>query len=409
MSTTTAISKIEPTELDTVINASGLAIAEGEATKQQYLPFVIQLAEIQDQANRINFDNPTDVDMTIARELRLKTVKIRTGASDLKDSRKKIHLLKGNLEQASFNVIATSCKIAEESFAVVEKAREIAEKKRIEGLEVSRRAEMEQFIDIIPAGLGSMSDEVYDYYLNSAKNAHEAKLAAIQQAALGRIAKEKADAEEAERLRLLAEKEKVDAAAKQAELEAELARQKALAAESEAKLEAERKAHAEAVEKQRLIDLAAKEAAEKAANEAARIEREKQAEIDRAAAEAKRLADEKQAEADRLAAEQKRLADEKLAEEQAKTARIEAELKAAKDKEAADLKAKQEAEAAKIEADRIAAENSAKAPRKQKLKTTVATVLLAIPVELEADPIAIDIKLKFDGFKKWANDQIEKI
>lgn len=388
---TTVLAKIEPTELDTVINSSGLAIAEVEATKQQYLPYLIQLAEIQEQASRINFDNPTDVDMTIARELRLKTVKIRTGASDLKDSRKKIHLLKGNLEQASFNLIAASCKVAEESFSVIEKAREIAEKKRIAELEVSRRAEMEQFIDIIPAGLGNMADEVYDYYLTSAKNAHEAKLAAIQQAALDRIAKEKADAEEAERLRVLAEKEKAEAEARKAELEAELARQKAIAAESEAKLEAERKAHAEAVEKQRLVELAAKKAAETAAIEAARIEREKQAEIDRVAAEAKRVAE------------------LRLAEEQAVRAKVEAELQARRDAEAAKLKEIQEAEAAKAETDRLYKEAQAKAPRKQKLKSTVETIVFAIPTELQADPIAVDIKSKFDGFKKWANDQIEKI
>lgn len=69
---TTVLAKIEPTELDTVINSSGLAIAEVEATKQQYLPYLIQLAEIQEQAskqnqfrqsNRCGYDNRKGVEI----------------------------------------------------------------------------------------------------------------------------------------------------------------------------------------------------------------------------------------------------------------------------------------------------------------------------------------------------------
>jgi len=121
--------KIESQELEKVVSESGLAIQEGEEIKQSYLPFVSQLAEIQAQASKINFDNPQPIDETIARELRLKTVKIRTGAKNLKDERKRIHLLKGNLEQAAYNLIAASCELTEETFNNVEKAREIAEKK----------------------------------------------------------------------------------------------------------------------------------------------------------------------------------------------------------------------------------------------------------------------------------------
>jgi len=121
----------EIVKFDEVIKQSGLAIQEGEEIKQSYLPFAIQLAGIQDQAGKINFEKPTPTDEIIARDLRLRTVKIRTGASDLKDSRKKIHLLKGNLEQAAYNLIAASCKLSEEAFTTVEKARENAEAKRI--------------------------------------------------------------------------------------------------------------------------------------------------------------------------------------------------------------------------------------------------------------------------------------
>ena len=116
METTIAISKIEPTQLEQVVKESGLSIQEADEIKKSYLPFVAQLAETQSQADKINYDNPSEIDETIARGLRLKTVKIRTYAEKLKDERKRMYLLRGNLEQASYNLIAASCKVTEEVF-----------------------------------------------------------------------------------------------------------------------------------------------------------------------------------------------------------------------------------------------------------------------------------------------------
>ena len=116
----------KPTQLEEIVKNSGLEIQEGEQIKKSYLPFLEQLSEVQQQSAKINFSAPGKLDEDIARALRLKTVKIRTGASDLKDDRKRIYLLKGNLEQAAYNLIAASCKLIEEEFYRVEKAREIA-------------------------------------------------------------------------------------------------------------------------------------------------------------------------------------------------------------------------------------------------------------------------------------------
>ncbi len=82
--------KIKSTQLEEVVKKSGIAIQEGEEIKQSYLPFICRLTEIQEQAVKINFNDPKEIDETIARELRLMTVKIRTGASNLKEDRKKI-------------------------------------------------------------------------------------------------------------------------------------------------------------------------------------------------------------------------------------------------------------------------------------------------------------------------------
>ena len=243
------IMKIDSSQLDEVIVSSGLAIQEGEQAKQSYLPFLVQISEIQEQSTKINYENPTQIDEKIARDLRLQAVKIRTSASNLKDERKKIHLLKGNLEQAAYNLIASTCKLAEETFVVVEKATELKEKKRIEELALARETEMSQYTTIIPAGIGTMQQEVYDYYLNAAKLSYEAKIEADKKAEEERIARELAEVEAKRIAEEKAAQEKLEQQRKQAELEAELARQKELADAKEKELEIERTKAAEELRK----------------------------------------------------------------------------------------------------------------------------------------------------------------
>ena len=168
------IIKIETTQLEKVVTESGLAIQEGEEIKKSYLPFLSQLAEIQSQATKINFETPAIIDETIARELRLQTVKIRTKSKELKDERKKGYLLRGNLEQAAYNLIEASCKLTEDVFVNVEKAREFAEKKRKEQLRADRT---EKLLPYVPAesmylyALSEMSDEQFEATFDGLKMA----------------------------------------------------------------------------------------------------------------------------------------------------------------------------------------------------------------------------------------------
>jgi len=361
------IMKIDSSKLDEVIVSSGLAIQEGEAAKQSYMPFLMGLADIQEQSKKIDYENPTQIDEKIARELRLKTVKIRTAAADLKDERKRIHMLKGNLEQASYNLIASSCKLAEETFVVVEKATELKEKKRIEELALARETEMSQYTTIIPPGIGTMQQEVYDYYLNAAKLSYEAKIEADKKAEEERIERELAEVEAKRIAEEQAAQEKLEQQRKQAELEAELARQKELADAKEKELEIERAKAAEELRKQQEI-----------ADAKIKAELEKAAEIEREAAKLRQEAA------------------DKLLEEQLKNAKLEADVKAARDAEI------------QKELDRVAAaELAAKAPFKQKAAMWVDSFIL--PEFTEMNTTTDDIKLKFEGFKKWAKSQIQTI
>lgn len=229
--------KIESKELDNIVNNSGLAIQEGEEIKKSYIPFILQLAEIQEQAKKIDFNNPQSVDETIARELRLKTVKIRTGASDLKDERKRIFLLKGNLEQAAYNVIAASCKLTEETFVQVEKAREIAEKKRKEERKIQRMEILTKLeYDFTFTDLLNMPDEQFDKLVLQIEKEIEIRKEAERIAAEKEAERIRLEKEENERIRIENEKLKAEREAKE-KLEREIQAKKD--AELKAKKDAE--------------------------------------------------------------------------------------------------------------------------------------------------------------------------
>ncbi len=190
----TRLATIDINSLDAVVKNSNLPVQEADEIKKSYLPFLNQLSETQLQAGKINFENPTELDENIAHELRMRTVKIRTGAEKLKEERKKMYLLRGNLEQASFNLIASSCKIIEEVFFNVEKAREIAEKKRKEELRRDRSEKLSPYIeDVALYPLGEMSEEQFSNLYSTLRAAHERQIEEERKA-------------EAERQRIAAEK-----------------------------------------------------------------------------------------------------------------------------------------------------------------------------------------------------------
>ena len=344
----------DQTELVKFIEDAKLDLNEGEQIKQSYLPFYEQLAQIKEDAKKINFNNPTQLDEKIAKDLRLRTVKVRTGSLQVKDERKRIHALKADLEQQAWNLIKATCLLEEENFEQIEKKREIEEKARKELLKKERTELLSKYCDnasIYP--LGDMTDTQFDELFKGLELSYTAKLEAELKAE-----KERQAAIEAEKQR-------------QAEIEAENARLKADAEEKEKELAAER---------------AKADAERKAMEEKARIARE---------------ASEK--EAKRIKAEN----DAKLAKERAEKAKLEAELKAKADVE---LKAKQDAEEKAKHADieRIKAE---KAPDKEKLKNWVDCFAgNSIPIMSEdGTKIAKEINEKFESFKNWAKQQIEKL
>jgi chemotaxis protein histidine kinase CheA len=344
--------QVEPGKLDVIVKQSGLEIQEGEAVKQSYLPFLEQLAEIREEAKKINFADPKQLDEGIARTLRLRTVKVRTDAEKLKDARKRTYLLKGNLEQASYNLIAATCKLAEDVFVNVEKAREIAEAKRVEQLRVERVEELSRYdwMDNAAVNVGKLDENTYNAMLAGIKKQYEDRKEAERKEEEERLAKIEAERIENERIRKENER---------------LAKE---AAEKEAQLIAER----EKAERER------REAEEKARKEREAIEAKAKAEREKAEKEAA----------------------EKLAAERKERERVEAELRAKKEAEEAEKKRIEEEEQARIAAEKKAAA----APDKLKLSSAIQNVSLTV-AELKTDAakeVKRQLSEKLESYKEWA-------
>lgn len=229
-----------------VVSNKGLDKTEEQTIQLSYQPYFDQMAQIKELAKKIDFDNPTEMDERIAKELRLKTVKIRTGSEEIKNERKRIHSLKANIEQDAWNLIKSSCQLEEELFLQVEKRRENAEKLRKENLRVERLSILSELCDnasIYP--IGEMAENAFNDLVNGFKLAKEAKIEAERVAELQRVEAAKAEQERLEQQRLENERLKAEAVKREKEIEAEKAKARA-EADRIAKIEADKLAEANA-------------------------------------------------------------------------------------------------------------------------------------------------------------------
>ena len=146
------------------------------------------------------------------------------------------------------------------------------EKQRIAKLAQQRTDALLPYSDIIPQSIGEMKPEVWENYFTGVKVAYQVRIDAEKKAEEDRIAKEKAEAAERERIRLENLELKAKAEAREKEIAAERAKQ---AAEQKKKDEAARKER-EAIEKKLKAE---KEAREKAEQEVREAEEKKAAEL----------------------------------------------------------------------------------------------------------------------------------
>lgn len=422
------------------INPAEYGLQENEAQQISafFIPMLDKMKELELEFNEVVKMPLEPSTFQKAKELRLKYVKVRTGTADIHKKAKDYYLKggrfvdgwknaqalashgkeetlekiekhyeimeaerKANLKAERLELISDLCENPEmyplgemseaafkqlfDGFVLAKQQKEEAERKaeeerieneRLNKLENERRIEIAPYVQFATGSndLRNMPDDEYEKLLSSlksAKNEYEAEQEKIRQ--------------ENERLRIEAEKKEKELQAErdriEKEREVERQKQAKIRAELKAKADAERK------EKERIeAELKAKQA---------KILAEQKAEAERLA----KIEAEKQA---KIQAELKEKADAERKEKE----RIEAELKAKQEKELAEQKEKELTEKKRIEEEKKAA----KAPVKEKLTKWVNSFSIEIPdSELLNNEIALNIKAKFDAFKKWAKSEIEKL
>jgi len=295
------------------IKASDYGLEESKAKEIEalFLPMLAKMSELEDEYNNILKEEINPETCRRAKELRLCYVKVRTGTAEIHKKAKEFYLNGGRFVDGWKNAQLFASGEKEKNLKAIEDYYENLENARLEKLRADRAAMLKPFTDIEPLALGHMEQAVFDNYLAGVKLAYEAKIAAEKKAEEDRIAREKADAAERERIRLENIRLQKEAKEREAQIEAErkkvrLEQEKrdAELAMERARIEKEREAERKAAEAERQRQ-ALIQADLKAKADAERIERERIESELRAKQEAEKQAIE--AEKRRKAAEEKRV------------------------------------------------------------------------------------------------------
>lgn len=167
-STNTEIDEVFVTEIDTVLKKNNFPIEIGDSVKNKYLPFLTVIYDVKDQASRINFENPTEIDELLARELRLKLVPNRTSADKFKKQEKSEKAMLNKLEDICYNLIETQSKLLESKLSEIENFQANKQKQIIADLVEQRITKLTGIVEnpqIYP--LDKMTDKDFEDFLKS--------------------------------------------------------------------------------------------------------------------------------------------------------------------------------------------------------------------------------------------------
>ena len=263
--TATQIVKLNPTDF-------GLNETKAKQIEKMFAPMLEKMTALEEEYNKITNLEVNQETCLKAKALRLQYRDIRTATAKIHKELKSFYLNGGRFVDGWKNAQLFASQGIEDKLSGIENHFEIIEAERIKKLQNQRAAELMKYeADFVPGNLGDMDPDVWNNFIFGVKAGFEARKAAEKQAEADRIAKEKAEAEERERIRLdnIRLQEEAEAAETQRQKEAverqriETARiakdQKATRAreakfkkiriENEAKLQKEREAR-EKIEKQ---------------------------------------------------------------------------------------------------------------------------------------------------------------
>lgn len=345
------VSPDESADIDKMGRADSLVIFKESETKLAGLADTVKAA--------LALDPAADGSSKIARTARLSIRTIRIEVEKIRKEKTDFFLRQKQAIDGEAKAIQTACDDYEGKLLLIEQHAERVETERKAKLTAERTEAISKYTQVSSAiNYGDLSDEEFDAMLADAKTVFDLKAAEAKRLEEVRLAKEKAETEERERIRL--ENEKLKKEAEEREAQAKIERDKA----EKARVESEAKAKAERDEYER------KAAAERAAVE------------EKAKAEQRRLQE---------------VADKERKEREAAEAKVEAQRKAEADKKAADEKARKKAAAA---------------PDEKKLVAFAATVrALTLPdfATENGKLAAAEVTSKIEAFAKWIEGKAAEI
>lgn len=274
-------------ELATVVQKSGLELQSAREIEAAFAPL---FANAQKWVSMVDAIHVTDAsqtqEMALARETRLELKKVRVEAKKTHKRLKDSSLKRGKAIDGVYNILEYIVAPLEARLQEQEEFAERAEAGRRAALKAEREAQLAPYgVDTTCYDIGMMTCEVFDQLLTTAKNVAAERAETARRIEAQRVAREKAEADERERVRLenvrlkaeAAEREKM-AAMERAEAArlAKVAKDKADAVLAAVKQEADDKAKA----------LKAENDAREAAAQAERLRLQALADAERAKTEA---------------------------------------------------------------------------------------------------------------------------
>ena len=256
----------------------GLEETKAKEISQMFMPMLETMASLENEYNELAKMEINKGTCIVAKNLRMKFVKVRTGTAKIHKQLKDFYLQGGRFVDAFKNVQLTAASNIEQKILDIENHFETLAKIEKEKITAERTELLHPYdVAVIPSNIGDMDKDTFDsYFLGTKLNFEERQRKAAEELEAQRLyeieqeEKRKAEKEEQERIRI--ENEELKKAAELVRIEQEKkdkieSDKRKKEAAILAKKEAEQKA---ILEKER----AEKEAMQKALNEKLRLEKE---------------------------------------------------------------------------------------------------------------------------------------
>jgi len=192
---------------------------KAEAIRKVFEPMAAMLDDFENRYNAVITEAEKEITNDVcgkAKRIRLDIAKVRIATEKARKEEKEIYLRAGKAVDGVANILKWAVGEKEQKLKDIENYFERIEKERLEKLQQKRVEELSAYVaDAEERELNSMDEEVWNAYLGAKKKEYEDRIKAERKAEAERIAKEKAEAEEAERIRK--ENEKLRKEAEEAE------------------------------------------------------------------------------------------------------------------------------------------------------------------------------------------------